>query len=177
LEEEEAALEVDFGQNVETKGPLVIDGGTSIDIDIGTEDYIDGDKVEMQSATGFDDLCKRPLYQIEGRDYHSVDPAALGDVSARQYSIPAEKVSAFHRKSSSVLGLSPRPVSVIDYNEYRKLEDKRERIILKRKLYDNKKSTDLKSVTDLDGKLGNKLQENDNLKKWVMELRDNLSKI
>jgi len=44
LEEEEAALEVDFGQNVETKGPLVVDGGTSIDIDIGTEDYIDGDK-------------------------------------------------------------------------------------------------------------------------------------
>jgi hypothetical protein len=66
-----------------------------------------------------------------------------------------------------VLGLSPRPVSVIDYNEYRKLEEKRERIILKRKLYDNKKQGDLANVNDLDSKLDQKLQENDELKKWV----------
>lgn len=77
-----------------------------------------------------------------------------GDISARQDSVPNKKIS---RKNSSVLGLSPRPVSVIDYNEYRKLEDKRERIILKRKLYDNKKANDLNLVTDLDSKLGHKL--------------------
>lgn len=76
-----------------------------------------------------------------------------------------------------MLGLSPRPVSVIDYNQYRKLEDKRERIILKRKLYDHKKGDDLKNVTELDEKHNLKLQENEDLKKWVMKLRDDLNKI
>jgi len=97
----------------------------------------------MQSATGFDDLCKRPLYQLESRNYQSFD-GVINDI-ARVDSLPAE--NSFQRKrSSSVLGLSPRPVSVIDYNEYRKLEDKRERIILKRKLYDHKKDGDLANV-------------------------------
>jgi hypothetical protein len=87
----------------------------------------------------------------------------MDDAAARQDSIP----DTLHKKNSSVLGLSPRPVSVIDYNEYRKLEEKRERIILKRKLYNNKKSGDLANVNILDSKLDQKLQENDELKKWV----------
>ena len=37
-----------------------------------------------------------------------------------------------------------RPVSVIDYNEFRKLEDKRDRIQLKKVLYERKKVNDEK---------------------------------
>lgn len=36
-----------------------------------------------------------------------------------------------------------RPVSVFDYNEYRKLEDKKDRIVLKKELYDIKKEYDV----------------------------------
>ena len=35
-----------------------------------------------------------------------------------------------------------RPVNVLDYNEYRKLEEKRDRILLKKTLYDKKKQND-----------------------------------
>ena len=46
-----------------------------------------------------------------------------------------------------------RPVSVIDYNEYRKLEDKRDRIQLKKVLYDRKKVNDENQVDILNNEL------------------------
>ena len=38
--------------------------------------------------------------------------------------------------------MSARPISVIDYNEFRKLEDKKDRILLKKLLYERKKNHD-----------------------------------
>ena len=49
---------------------------------------------------------------------------------------------AFHKSGSQFTGNRDRTVSVIDYQEYRKLEDKRDRINLKKTLYDRKKVTD-----------------------------------
>ena len=47
----------------------------------------------------------------------------------------------------------PRTVSAIDYNEYRKLEDKRDRIMLKKTLYERKKVNDEAEVVKLNGEL------------------------
>lgn len=46
-----------------------------------------------------------------------------------------------------------RPVSVFDYNEYRKLEDKKDRIDLKRDLYTQKKMTDEARIAFLEQEL------------------------
>ena len=46
-----------------------------------------------------------------------------------------------------------RPISVIDYNEYRKLEDKRDRILLKKTLYERKKDNDERQVRLLNEEL------------------------
>lgn len=44
-----------------------------------------------------------------------------------------------------------RPVSVFDYNEYRKLEDKKDRIALKKELYERKKAADEIRIRQLKG--------------------------
>ena len=44
-----------------------------------------------------------------------------------------------------------RPVSVFDYNEYRKLEDKKDRIALKKELYERKKAADEIRIRQLRG--------------------------
>jgi hypothetical protein len=41
---------------------LVAPDGVATSLDLAGDDYFDGDKVEMQSATDFEELCKRPLY-------------------------------------------------------------------------------------------------------------------
>ena len=46
-----------------------------------------------------------------------------------------------------------RAVSVIDYQEYRKLEDKRDRIMLKKGLYERKKGVDEDQVVLLNEEL------------------------
>jgi len=46
-----------------------------------------------------------------------------------------------------------RPVSVIDYNEFRKLEDKRDKILLKKTLYERKKVNDESQVKLLNNEL------------------------
>ena len=96
--------------------------------------------VEIQSATMFYDLGKRPLYQNEGR-YRSLD-----DKTDQQREAAAKRPSLYP-------GIGPRPMSVIDYNAYRKLEEKKERIILKKKLYDHKRETDRENCDELGGRL------------------------
>ena len=96
----------------------------------------------MHSAFGHDDLLKIKMYQYEQR-YGSQD----GQDNA-------------HRRNTSQIQ-DIRPVSVIDYQEYRKLEDKRDRIMLKKLLYERKKVTDETQVVILNEEL-NLYQRNKN---------------
>ena len=98
--------------------------------------------VEVHSAFGHDDLLKIKMYQYEQR-YGSQD----GQDGA-------------HRRNTSQIQ-DIRPVSVIDYQEYRKLEDKRDRIMLKKLLYERKKVTDETQVVILNEEL-NLYQRNKN---------------
>ena len=75
--------------------------------------------VEVRSAYGAEDIAKMKMYQLEQRDE----------------GMEGQMV----RKGSYN---DPRVVSVIDYQEYRKLEDKRDRIMLKKTLYERKKVID-----------------------------------
>ena len=70
-----------------------------------------------------------------------------------------------------------RPVSVIDYNEYRKLEDKRDRIQLKKVLYERKKVNDEKQVGLLNQELDEQYQEKEKLRKKLQLLTDRLNGI
>ena len=71
-------------------------------------------------------MLKMRMYQEEQR--YSSQQAAQIAAARRDLSIMNER----------------RPVSVIDYNEFRKLEDKRDRILLKKTLYERKKVNDEK---------------------------------
>jgi hypothetical protein len=80
--------------------------------------------VEVNSAMDYDEKQKIKMYQLEwqfnsesNKDRENVSPAKVW----------RDKV---------------RPVSVFDYNEYRKLEDKKDRIALKKELYERKKDAD-----------------------------------
>ena len=84
--------------------------------------------VEVHSAQGHEDLAKLKLYQLEQR-YGSQDGEGKTEFKG------------------------PRTVSAIDYNEYRKLEDKRDRIMLKKTLYERKKVNDEAEVVKLNGEL------------------------
>ena len=57
-----------------------------------------------------------------------------------------------HKRNASQL-TGGRAVSVIDYQEYRKLEDKRDRIMLKKSLYERKKVNDESQVVLLNEEL------------------------
>ena len=70
-----------------------------------------------------------------------------------------------------------RPVSVIDYNEFRKLEDKRDRIQLKKVLYERKKVNDEKQVGLLNQELDEQYQEKEKLRKKLQLLSDRLNGI
>lgn len=74
--------------------------------------------VDVMSAAGIDDLKrqKRQLYQTEQRDGIIFAPKTDIDI--------------------------PIPVNLVDYNLYKNLEDKVNRIVLKRNLYENKRIND-----------------------------------
>lgn len=73
---------------------------------------------------GYEDKQKLDLYQLEW-DFNSEN---------RQ---ERENFSPAKERRENV-----RPVSVFDYNEYRKLEDKKDRIVLKKELYERKQKAD-----------------------------------
>ena len=81
--------------------------------------------VDVHSAMGYDEIAKMNMYQIEQR-YSSQQVEQMGRL--RIY----DQLRSQH----------DRPVNVLDYNEYRKLEEKRDRILLKKTLYDRKKVND-----------------------------------
>ena len=81
--------------------------------------------VEVHSALAFDDMANMKMYQIEQR-YSSQQVEQMNRLKIY------DKLKASHE----------RPVNVLDYNEYRKLEEKRDRILLKKTLYDQKKHND-----------------------------------
>ena len=74
------------------------------------------------SAAGIDDLKrqKRHLYQTEQRDQLIFEPKTNIDI--------------------------PIPVNLVDYNLYKNLEEKVNRIVLKRNLYENKRMNDYNDV-------------------------------
>ena len=89
--------------------------------------------VEVNSAMDYDEKQKIKMYQLEwqfnsesNKDRENVSPAKVW----------RDKV---------------RPVSVFDYNEYRKLEDKKDRIALKKELYERKKDADQIRIKELRG--------------------------
>ena len=83
--------------------------------------------MEVHSAHGNEDICKMKLYQLEQR----ANNVNKGDTVKQDA----------HKRDES-WHMNPRAVSVIDYQEYRKLEEKQNRILLKRELYDRKKVND-----------------------------------
>ena len=64
-----------------------------------------------------------------------------------------------------------RPVNVLDYNEYRKLEEKRDRILLKKTLYDQKKVNDEDQVALLNEELSGQKKTKDGLNNKVSGLK------
>ena len=79
---------------------------------------------------------------------------------------------AHYRNSSQLTG--GRAVSVIDYNEYRKLEDKRDRIMLKKTLYERKKMTDEQQVVILNEELNQYQKSKDELNDKLNNLKKQL---
>lgn len=73
--------------------------------------------------------------------------------------------------------LDGRPVSVIDYNQFRKLEDKKDRIVLKKDLYDRKKSNDERRVGGLEDELQEQLLLKEQLTNKLANMRKHLGKI
>lgn len=114
----------------------------------------------MHSALGYDDIANMKMYQIEQR-YSSQQVEQMGRL--RIY----DKIKAQH----------DRPVNVLDYNEYRKLEEKRDRILLKKTLYDRKKVNDEQQVALLNEELESQKKTKDDLNHKVSGLQRQLSKI
>ena len=98
---------------------------------------------------------KMRMYQLEQR-YRSTEAAG----------------KAHYRNNSQLTG--GRAVSVIDYNEYRKLEDKRDRIALKKTLYERKKFNDEQQVVILNEELNQYQKSKDELAEKLNALKSQL---
>ena len=116
--------------------------------------------VEVHSALGYEDIANMKMYQIEQR-YSSQQVEQMSRL--RIY----DKLKATHE----------RPVNVLDYNEYRKLEEKRDRILLKKTLYDQKKQNDESQVSLLNGDLTETKASKDELNNMVSSLKRQLAKV
>jgi len=128
------------------------------------------EELEVRSATAPEDLYRQRLYQLDQR-YGSNQDASNG-----RWHLLDEPASAFNKSNSQWTGNRDRTVSVIDYQEYRKLEDKRDRILLKKTLYERKKVGDEGQVVLLNDEL-NKYQKhkgglNDRLSSLKKQLKD-----
>lgn len=66
---------------------------------------------------------------------------------------------------------------MIDYNAYRKLEEKKERIVLKKKLYEHRRQTDKDMCEDLGTRLVARQEDNDILTKMIAEFKGELRKV
>lgn len=118
----------------------------------------DEDKLEVQSAKGHEDLAKLKMYQLEQR-YGSQDGGAV------------------FQKDKQLEFQGPRTVSAIDYAEYRKLEDKRDRIMLKKTLYERKKVNDEGEVVKLNGELNLYQRQKEDLNGMLAALKKQLKQL
>jgi hypothetical protein len=73
------------------------------------------------------------------------------------------------RSDSDITG--NRIVSVIDYQEYRKLEDKKDRVMLKKTLYEKKKVNDESQVVLLNSELNKYQKEKESLNKQLAGIK------
>ena len=106
------------------------------------------DVVEVQSAYGANEMHKKRMYQIELRQLQALDGAYEDDL-AHGKSVGGKSISQEMRKSAVLDQLSALGAlngkdsgSVIDLDEYRRLQEKQERINLKKALYERKKIND-----------------------------------
>ena len=113
--------------------------------------------VEVNSAMGFEDKKRINLYQLEWEFNSEPNGANEQDSPAKE------------RKDPSI-----RPVSVYDYNEYRKLEDKKDRIVLKKDLYNRKKTMDGQKIVVLQESLIENSGEKKLLAQQIEELHRKL---
>lgn len=95
----------------------------------------------------YEEKTKLDMYQLEWQFNSERNP-------------DKEQVSPAKERRDNV-----RPVSVFDYNEYRKLEDKRDRIVLKKDLYERKKENDFQK----NGILSKEISEATGVKKSLAD--------
>ena len=95
----------------------------------------------------YEDKTKLDMYQLEWQFNSERNP-------------DKEQVSPAKERRDNV-----RQVSVFDYNEYRKLEDKRDRIVLKKDLYERKKENDFQK----NGILSKEISEATGVKKSLAD--------
>lgn len=115
------------------------------------EEIHEAEQISVHSACGHEDIAKMKMYQIEQR-YRSLDDAR----------------GKKHRTQDG------RVVSVTDYQEYRKLEDKRDRIMLKKTLYERKKVSDESQVVLLNEELNKYQRRKDELNNLIPTLKKQL---
>lgn len=60
--------------------------------------------------------------------------------------------------------------SIIDYNEYRNLQEKIDRIRLKADLYENRRDSDYINVQKLSSDIHSEIQDKESLKKQILKL-------
>ena len=124
--------------------------------------------MEVRSATAPEDLFKQKLYQMDqryGSQKNNLD-VSHGNIHILD--------NDFHRSGSQFTGNRDRTVSVIDYQEYRKLEDKRDRINLKKTLYEKKKVSDEKQVVLLNDELNKYQKHKKGLNDRLNELKEQI---
>ena len=113
--------------------------------------------VEVNSERGYEERQKVDMYQLEYNSDGDHDEVAIS---------PAKE-----RKNQG------RPVSVFDYNEYRKLEDKKDRIDLKRDLYRQKKSNDEARIAILEKELNSNSKAKDELWNHINQMKKQLTEL
>ena len=109
---------------------------------------------------GYDDVANMKMYQVEQR-YSSQQVEQMGRL----------------RMYDQIKSHADRPINVLDYNEYRKLEEKRDRILLKKTLYEQKKINDESQVALLNDELASQKEAKEGLNSKVSGLKRQLAKI
>lgn len=137
-----------FGDDADVDDLVDLDDHVAKALDSHAKNFTDGgeDQISVHSAFGHEDIAKMKMYQIEQR-YRSLDDA---------------------RGHKQIDG---RVVSVTDFQEFRKLEDKRDRIMLKKTLYERKKVSDESQVVLLNEELNKYQRHKDELNNLIPQLK------
>lgn len=114
-------------------------------------------------------------------NYRSIDAGPIEDSAAekqvqKEYHSQGVDAKSTTTKPKST-GVHARPVTVINYDQYRKLEDKKERILLKKKLYLHKRETDRLKLAELGKKSVEVKNENINIQRILRDLNNELTEV